>query len=442
MTDMTKTTKRKNTTTGPDISQFPELAQAIDKAVGAGLLKGTEGAKSLTQMVMKRFIEAALQGEMQAHLDGVPSSTEDTLDSNESEPSELSGTRKLGNKRNGIARKTVRTDSGNIEVSVPRDRQSTFEPVLLPKHARQFHGFDDRIIAMYARGMSTRDIAAFLQEQYGVEVSPEYVSTVTDRVLVDIEAWQSRPLESMYPVVFFDAMRVKIRTGMVVKPMAVHIALGIAADGTRDVLGMWIDENEGASFWASVFNSLKSRGVEDILIAVTDGLKGMTKALETVFPKTEHQTCIVHLIRASTAFISHADRKAVCDALKTIYQAVDAVEAERALEAFEASSMGKRYPAIAQTWRRAWAQVIPFFRFPPEVRKLIYTTNSIEGLNRAIRKVIKTRTLFPTEDAAKKLIFLAIRNYTASWQRPTIRWSAAMPQFAMMYGERFTGAVL
>ena len=328
MTHMTKTTKRKNTTTGPDISQFPELAQAIDKAVGAGLLKGTDGAKSLTQMVMKRFIEAALQGELQAHLDGVPSSSEDTLDSNESEPSEPSGTRKLGNKRNGVARKTVRTDSGNIEVNVPRDRQSTFEPVLLPKHARQFHGFDDRIIAMYARGMSTRDIAAFLQEQYGVEVSPEYVSTVTDRVLVDIEAWQSRPLESMYPVVFFDAMRVKIRTGMVVKPMAVHIALGIAADGTRDVLGMWIDENEGASFWASVFNSLKSRGVEDILIAVTDGLKGMTKALETVFPKTEHQTCIVHLIRASTAFISHADRKAVCDALKTIYQAVDAVDAK------------------------------------------------------------------------------------------------------------------
>lgn len=243
-------------------------------------------------------------------------------------------------------------------------------------------------------------------------------------------------------MVFFDALRVNIRDGVTVKKMAVHIAIGINARGMRDVLGMWIAENEGASFWASVFSSLKSRGVQDILIAVTDGLTGMTKAIETVFPQTEHQTCIVHLIRASTAFISHKDRKAVCALLKPIYGATDAVEAEHALEALEQSELGRRYPAVAQAWRRAWEQVIPFFNFPPEVRRLIYTTNSIEGLNRAIRKVIKTRTLFPNEKAAKKLIFLAIQGFTEKWKRPAQRWAAAMPFFALRYGDRFTGAVL
>ena len=437
MMTTTKNSKRKNQPNGVDINQFPKLGAAIDEAVASGLLNGVEGAKSLTHMVMKRFVEAALQGEMQAHLDGIPSRA---TEGGDQEAEEVTGTRSQGNKRNGVGRKTINTDVGPVEINVPRDRQGTFSPILLPKHARQFSGFDDKIIAMYARGMSTRDISAFLEEQYGIGVSAEYVSTVTDRVLEDVEAWQSRPLNSMYPVVFFDAMRVKIRSGMVVKPMAVHIALGIASDGSRDVLGMWIAENEGASFWASVFNNLKTRGVEDILIAVTDGLKGMTEALEVVFPRTEHQTCIVHLIRSSTAFISHRDRKAVCDGLKPVYQATDAVEAERALEVFAESPMGKRYPAVAEAWRRAWAQVIPFFRFPPAIRRLIYTTNSIEGLNRAVRKVIKTRTLFPNEEAAKKLIYLAIRNFTEGWKRPTIRWSNAMPEFALLYGERFTDA--
>ena len=224
--------------------------------------------------------------------------------------------------------------------------------------------------------------------------------------------------------------------------MSVHIALGINVHGMRDVLGMWIAENEGASFWGSVFMSLKARGVQDILIAVTDGLPGMTSAIETVFPQTEHQTCIVHLIRASTAFISHKDRKAVCAMLKEIYGATDSLTAERALEALEQSELGRRYPVVAQTWRRAWAQVIPFFNFPPEVRRLIYTTNSIEGLNRAIRKVIKTRTLFPNEKAAKKLIYLAIQGFTEEWKRPTQRWASAMPFFAIRYGERFTGTTL
>lgn len=307
----------------------------------------------------------------------------------------------MPNKRNGTSTKRVKTDIGELEIDVPRDRNGTFEPILLPKHARTFGGLDTQIIAMYARGMSTRDISEFIKRQYGISASPEYVSTVTDSILQDIESWQSRPLEDVYPVVFFDALRVNIRDGVTVKKMSVHIALGINVHGMRDVLGMWIAENEGASFWGSVFMSLKARGVQDILIAVTDGLPGMTSAIETVFPQTEHQTCIVHLIRASTAFISHKDRKAVCAMLKEIYGATDSLTAERALEALEQSELGRRYPVVAQTWRRAWAQVVPFFNFPPEVRRLIYTTNSIEGLNRAIRKVIKTRTLFPNEKAAK-----------------------------------------
>ena len=253
--------------------------------------------------------------------------------------------------------------------------------------------------------------------------------------------WTSRSLESVYPVAFFDALRVKIRSGAAVKNMAVHLAVGVRVDGTREVLGMWLAENEGAAFWAGVFNELKNRGVEDILIAVTDGLKGMTEALETGFPQALHQTCIVHLIRSSTAFISHKDRAVVCKALKPIYQAVDERTAQQALEAFEQSAMGRKYPAIAQAWRRVWAQVVPFFQFPPEIRALIYTTNCIEGLNRGIRKVIKTRSLFPNEEAAQKLIYLAIKNSTATWKRASPKWSAAMPQFALLFGERFTGAL-
>lgn len=334
-------------------------------------------------------------------------------------------------------------DTYDVETLTDKYKQSGYSKLLYVGKAGGRRGLRQRIrhIAMYARGMSTRDIEAFVQNLYGVSISPDYVSAVTDRVLEDVKEWQNRPLDSVYPVAFFDALRVKIRSGASVKNMAVHLGIGVRTDGTREVLGMWIAENEGASFWASVFNGLKTRGVEDILIAVTDGLKGMTEAIETVYPQTLHQTCIVHLIRASTAFVSHKDRPAVCKELKPIYQAVDAEAAESALDRFESTEMGKRYPAIGQIWRRAWAQVIPFFQFPPEIRTLIYTTNSIEGLNRAIRKVIKTRTLFPSEDAARKLIYLAIRNYTETWTRASNRWSSAMPQFALLFGERFTNAM-
>lgn len=395
----TKSQRNRRTQTNRT-SEQDVLAKAVEELVREGVYTGETGFRGLIHDVTKSFLQAALQGELTVHLND---EREAAVADAEAEPEQAAGMR---------ANKRVKTDIGEVEIDVPRDRNGTFEPILVPKHARTFGGLDSQLIAMYARGMSTRDISAFVKQQYGINASPEYISTVTDSVLADIESWQSRPLDEVYPVVFFDALRVNIRDGVTVKKMAVHIAIGINARGMRDVLGMWIAENEGASFWASVFSSLKSRGVQDILIAVTDGLTGMTKAIETVFPQTEHQTCIVHLIRASTAFISHKDRKAVCALLKPIYGATDAVEAEHALEALEQSELGRRYPAVAQAWRRAWEQVIPFFNFPPEVRRLIYTTNSIEGLNRAIRKVIKTRTLFPNEKAAKKLIFLAIQGFT------------------------------
>ena len=370
------------------------VEQYVEQLRESGQPLGPEAFSTAVQAFSKRFIEAMLQGEMDAHLSGTKP-TETPSDEEDPIPSVLTP-----NKRNGFSQKTLKTEFGPLRLDIP-----------------------------------------FVQNLYGVSISPDYVSAVTDRVLEDVKEWQNRPLDSVYPVAFFDALRVKIRSGASVKNMAVHLGIGVRTDGTREVLGMWIAENEGASFWASVFNGLKTRGVEDILIAVTDGLKGMTEAIETVYPQTLHQTCIVHLIRASTAFVSHKDRPAVCKELKPIYQAVDAEAAESALDRFESTEMGKRYPAIGQIWRRAWAQVIPFFQFPPEIRTLIYTTNSIEGLNRAIRKVIKTRTLFPSEDAARKLIYLAIRNYTETWTRASTRWSSAMPQFALLFGERFTNAM-
>lgn len=395
----TKSQRNRRTQTNRT-SEQDVLAKAVEELVREGVYTGETGFRGLIHDVTKSFLQAALQGELTAHLND---EREAAVADAEAEPEQAAGMR---------ANKRVKTDIGEVEIDVPRDRNGTFEPILVPKHARTFGGLDSQLIAMYARGMSTRDISAFVKQQYGINASPEYINTVTDSVLADIESWQSRPLDEVYPVVFFDALRVNIRDGVTVKKMAVHIAIGINARGMRDVLGMWIAENEGASFWASVFSSLKSRGVQDILIAVTDGLTGMTKAIETVFPQTEHQTCIVHLIRASTAFISHKDRKAVCALLKPIYGATDAVEAEHALEALEQSELGRRYPAVAQAWRRAWEQVI------------------------------KTRTLFPNEKAAKKLIFLAIQGFTEKWKRPAQRWAAAMSFFALRYGDRFTGAVL
>src|SRR5690606_13271417 len=311
-------------------------------------------------------------------------------------------------------------------------------PILIPKHERRFTGFDDKIIAMYARGMSVREIQAFLAEQYGTDVSPDFISSVTDEVMDEVQAWQHRALEPMYPVVFFDALRVKIRDEGIVRNKAVYMALAVLPDGTREILRLWIENTEGAKFWMRVFNELKTRGVQDILIAVTDGLKGMPDALEAVFPATTLQTCIVHLIRNSMSYVNWQDRKKLGGALRPIYGALNAETGQQALQAFAQGPWGQKYPMIATAWDRAWPQVIPFFAFPPDIRRIIYTTNAIESVNAQLRKIIKTRGHFPTDDAAINQLWLAIRNITVKWGQATHYWTAAMQQFAILYEERFT----
>jgi len=343
-----------------------------------------------------------------------------------------------GNHRNGTTGKTVLTDDGPVRIEVPRDRDGSYAPLLIPKHERRFTGFDDKIIAMYARGMTVREIQGFLAEQYGTAVSPDFISSVTDEVMAEVTAWQARPLEPLYPVIFFDALRVKIREDAVVRNKAVYLALGVLPDGTRDVLGLWIEQTEGAKFWLKVFNELTTRGVQDILIAVVDGLKGLAEAIETAYPQTTVQTCIVHLLRNSLDYASWKDRKAVAAALRPIYTAATVAAAEEALAAFAAGPWGTKYPTIAHSWQRAWEHVIPFFAFPPAVRRVIYTTNAIESLHMQLRKIIKTRGHFPNDEAAMKLLWLALRNALAGTIRSAKEWKEAMNQFAIVYGERFT----
>jgi len=382
-----------------------------------------EAVQDISMAFKKALIERALGAELSHHLG---------YRSGETKPE--GGI----NHRNGATAKTVLTDNGPVRVDVPRDRDGSFEPLLIPKHERRFTGFDDKIIAMYARGMTVREIQGFLAEQYGTEVSPEFISSVTDAVMAEVTAWQARPLEPMYPVVFFDALRVKIREDAVVRNKAIYLALGILPDGHREVLGLWIESTEGAKFWLKVFNDLKTRGVGDILIAVTDGLKGIAEALGAVFPSTTLQTCIVHLIRNSLDYASWKDRKLLAAALKPIYTAPSAEAAAQALDDFEASPWGQRFPTVVASWRRAWDRVIPFFAFPPAVRKLIYTTNAIESLHSQLRKIIKTRGHFPSDDAATKLIWLALRNIGHNGGRSVREWRDAMNQFAIAYGDRFT----
>ena len=342
------------------------------------------------------------------------------------------------NERNGASGKTVITDTGAVRIEVPRDREGGFEPILKPKHERRFTGFDDKIVAMYARGMSVREIQGFLSESYGTQVSPDFISSVTDEVMAEAAAWQNRPLEPMYPVVFFDALRVKIRDDGVVSNKAVYLALGVLPDGSRDVLGLWIEQTEGAKFWLKVFNELKTRGCQDILIAVVDGLKGLTEAIGAAYPRTTVQTCIVHLIRNSLDYASYRDRKSLAQALRPIYTAASADAAAELLEAFAAGPWGAKYPSVAAAWRRAWEHVVPFFVFAPDIRRVIYTTNAIESINARLRKIIKTRGHFPSDEAATKLLWLAIRNVLAKAVRPAYDWKAAMNQFAVLFGERFT----
>lgn len=341
------------------------------------------------------------------------------------------------NRRNGTAGKRLKSQDGEVPISVPRDRDGSFEPELIKKGQTRIDGMDDKIVGLYAAGLTVRDIRAHLEDVYGLKVSPDLISCVTDTVLEEVRAWQSRALERMYPIVIFDALRVKIRDAdsRMVKNKAVYVALGVARDGVREVLGLWIAENEGAKFWLSVMNELKNRGVQDILIAVVDGLKGFPEAITAAFPETTVQTCIVHLVRHSLNFCAWKDRKVVAADLRRIYGAATADQAAAELDAFEEKWAGK-YASIAPAWRRAWQEVIPFFAFDPAIRKIIYTTNAIESLNRVIRKSIKTRGSFPTEEAATKLIYLAIRNFEKGG-RNVREWYAARNQFAIMFEERF-----
>lgn len=353
----------------------------------------------------------------------------------------LAGEGGAGNSRNGYGRKSVVTDSGKLALEIPRDRQASFDPQLIAKYQRRFPGFDDKVISMYARGMSAREIVGHLRELYGIEVSPDLISAVTDAVLDEIAAWQNRPLEPVYPVVFFDALRVKIRDEGLVRNKAVHIALGVRADGGKEILGLWLEQNEGAKFWLRVMNELRGRGVEDLLLAVVDGLKGFPEAILAVFPEATVQTCIVHLLRQSLDFVAYKDRKAVAAALKAIYQAVDAAAAEAALATFEAGPWGQKYPAIGQSWRRAWTEVVPFYAFSVEIRRFLYTTNAIEALNAKLRRAVRARGHFPTDEAALKLLFLVLNRAEKEWTMPPREWSMAKAQFAVLFGERFTRAM-
>jgi transposase-like protein len=401
---------------------LPQLsAQMLEELIPGPVTK--EQFEDIFQNFKKAFIERALNAEMSHHLGYA---------AGQAKPEDAT------NHRNGSSAKTVITDTGSVRIEVPREREGTFEPQLIGKHERRLTGFDDKIIAMYARGMTVREIQGFLAEMYAVDVSPDLISSVTDAVLSEVTAWQARPLEAMYPVVFFDALRVKIGQDGVVRNKAVYLALGMLGDGTRDILGIWIENTEGAKFWMKVFNDMKTRGCNDVLIAVTDGLKGMAEALAVVYPATTLQTCIVHLMRNSLDYASWKDRKPLAAAIKPIYTAPSAEAALGELDAFESGQWGKKFPTVVGAWRRAWDKVIPFFAFPPEVRRVIYTTNAIESVNARLRKILKTRGHFPSDDAATKLIWLALRNITKDWARASPHWKAAMNQFAILYEERFT----
>jgi putative transposase len=398
----------------------PVIPDAIlDQLLGGADAKSAFESNGLLDQLKKALAERALNAEMDVHL------SDDSVN---------------GNTRNGYGKKTVLTDSGSLDLSIPRDRQSSFDPQHLAKYQRRFPDFDEKIISMYARGMSTREITGHVRELYGLDVSPDLISAVTDAVLDEIALWQARPLEAVYPLVFFDALRVKIRDEGHVRNKAVHVALGVRGVGTKEVLGLWIESNEGAKFWLRVMNELKNRGVDDILIAVVDGLKGFPDAINAVFPETTVQTCIVHLLRNSMDFASWKDRKDLARELKAIYVAIDDTAAEEALTAFEASDWGRKYPAIGQIWRRAWQEVIPFFAFPKDVRRIIYTTNAIEALNSKLRRAVRARGHFPNDEAALKLLFLVLNRSEKEWKMPPREWAMAKSQFAILFADRFQAA--
>jgi putative transposase len=402
----------------PDGERIPD--EVIDQLLaGACTEEEIAGPGGLLAELTKRLVERAMEVELTGHLGYEP----------HAEPP--GGT---GNTRNGTSPKTLVTEHGQVGIDAPRDRDGSFAPKIIRKRQRRFEGFDDKILALYSRGLSTRDIEAHLQEIYGVKVGRDLISRVTDAVMDDVRDWAKRPLEDIYPIVFLDCMVIKVREGGTVQRRALYLALGVTLDGDRDVLGMWFQETEGAKFWMQVLTDLKQRGVQDILIACVDGLTGFPDAIEAIFPQTTVQTCVVHLIRASLKYVPRREREQVARDLKPIYTAIDADAAQAELERFD-EKWGQRFPVITQAWLNAWEYVIPFLAFPAEVRRVIYTTNAIEALNRQLRKAIKTKGSFPNEDAARKLVYLALQNAVPQWTR-TRNWTTALLAFKIHFGDR------
>ncbi len=381
------------------------------------------GESGLMKQIKKRLVERVLAGELNHHLN-----------------SEASDEAAQPNSRNGSSKKTVQSEDGALELSIPRDRNGSFEPILVPKHQRRIAGLDDKILALYSRGNSTRDISDQLAELYGgAQVSASVISEVIESVSEDVKAWQSRPLDEVYPIVYLDALYVNIKVSGRVSKRAVYVVLGIDREGDKQLLGLWIGEaeSEGAKFWLKVLTDLKNRGLKDILIACCDGLKGFPQAIEAVYPQTQVQLCIVHLMRNCMTYVPWKDRKAVAADLKPIYQAATLAESEAALDAF-AEKWDATYPAVSQVWIRHWENVIPIFDYPMEIRRVIYTTNAIESVNRSLRKVIKTKAVFPSEDAVFRLMYLALNNIEKKWNRPIKNWRAALSHFAILFPERFS----
>jgi putative transposase len=389
------------------------------------------GESGLLKQLSQRLIERALAGELNHHLNAT-AEVEVEVEATEPIP------RSRGNSRNGYSRKTVQSQQGEMNLAIPRDRNGEFEPVIVPKHQRRIAGLDEKILALYARGMTVRDISLQLEELYGAQVSPALISEVTDSVTDEVKAWQCRPLDELYPILYLDALYVNIKVSGRVSKRAVYVVLGVTLEGNKELLGLWLGEaeSEGAKFWLKVLTDLKNRGLQDMFIACCDGLVGFPQAIEALYPKTQVQLCIVHLIRNSLRYVSWKEGRAVAADLKPIYQAATLAEAETALDAFGAK-WDALYPAISQIWIRHWEHIIPIFDYPMEIRKIIYTTNAIESLNRSLRKVIKTKAVFPDEASVFKLMYLAMNNIAQRWKRPLQNWGAALSHFAILFPERF-----
>lgn len=402
------------------------VAKALPKDLVDSLLSGYKkpedliGEHGLLKQLTKVLVERALEAEMEAHLGHA-----------KNEPV----TNPVGNTRNGKSSKTLKCEFGELPIEIPRDRHGSFEPQLVPKHQTRWSGFDDKILSLCARGMTVREIQGHLEEMYGTEVSPTLISSVTDAVADEVKAWQSRPLDALYPIVYLDCIHVKVRDNGAVRAKAVYLALGINMAGEKELLGIWIAQAEGAKFWLQVITELKNRGVADIFIACVDGLKGFPEAIETVFPKTAVQLCIVHLVRYSLNYISWKLREEVAADLRTIYAAATVENAEQRLNEFE-EKWGAEYPPIVQSWRRNWPRIIPFFDYPPEIRKVIYTTNAIESVNMSLRKITKNRGSFPNDEALLKLFYLALNNISKKWTMPIRDWKAALNRFTIQFEDR------